>query len=159
MSSPIILPAGLAPSNLHLRDGVTARYVDGDLYNIANRVREVDRSLHVIELAEEDECKFAIMEHCDDGLERLVFTVDELDGRVIERLQRIMAMDLRDRLALLEIEEHKFEADRQDNEMEALYENMGRAFKHQLHRDGFSMSPVSYPKSGVTGGRGSQRKS
>jgi hypothetical protein len=157
--APLILPSGLAPSNLHLREGHTARFVDGDLYNICERVKEVDRNLHVVELDKGDDghC-FAIMEHCNDGIERLIFTVRELDSRVIERLQRIMHMDLRERLAVLEAEEYKYEADRKENELEALYENMGDSFRRQLYRDGFSQSPVSHPKRGVTGGRGSAKR-
>jgi hypothetical protein len=77
---------------------------------------------------------------------------------VIERLQRIMHMDLRERLAVLEAEEYKYEADRKENELEALYENMGDSFRRQLYRDGFSQSPVSHPKRGVTGGRGSAKR-
>jgi hypothetical protein len=35
---------------------------------------------------------------------------------------------------------------------------MGDSFRRQLYRDGFSQSPVSHPKRGVTGGRGSAKR-
>lgn len=160
MARTLILPDRMAPSNLHLRPTVKTRFVENDVFDICNRIKAIDPNLYVIELIEGDKAKFAIMERCADGVERLIYRVDELDGRVVERLRYLAAVPLQERLAALEKDEHEFEAERKDNELEELYENLGRDMWQQLEHDGFSgPRGVSYAKRGVTGGRGSARRS
>lgn len=161
MATDLIVPDGLAPSNLHLKASIKARYISGDLYDICGRMNEIDQRLFVVELDDEDtdRCAYAIMEHCDDGIERLVFRVPELDGRVLERLRKIMAMDLQDRIKMLEKDEYKWEQEREDNMHEKLYEELGRPMLTELAKCGFIDRPISYPTTGVTGGRGSLAKS
>lgn len=158
MASDLMLPSGLAPSNLHLRPGVNARYVENDIFDIAKRVRAVDESLHIIELEEDGRVVYAIMEHGRDGIERLVFRVSELDGRVVERLRYLMAMPLHERLDKLEEEELRANASKHEDDMDELYERVGRPMWTELEKCGFIQRSVSYPKTGVAGGKGSKGK-
>lgn len=149
--SELILPGHIAPSNLHLLPGQSSAFVEGDLFNIAERVREVDRSLQVVQL-NDPEYPYAVMEFCGDGVERLVFKVKALDGRVIERLRYLMARPLDERLRELEADEYKWEAERKEQELEELYERVGAPMWTQLDRDGFIAGGrgLSYAKRGVT---------
>lgn len=149
MARDLILPDRLAPSNLHLRPAVKARYVTGDLYDIAQRMREVDATLYAVELSEADEHSYAIMEDCEDGMQRLVFKVRELDGRVLEKLRYLMARPLAERIALVDAENHRLDAQRQDDELEQLYEDLGAPMWRELEQCGFIQRPASFPKLGV----------
>lgn len=145
------------PTNLSLPPGVGAAYVDGDMYDICQRVREIDENLRVVVLTgQEKRYTHAIMEHCGDGVERLIFKVGPadqdcplLDGRVVEKLRRLAAQPLAERLRRFEAEETKYEADQKEHELEKIYENLGRPMWTQLEHDGFIQRSVSYPKLGV----------
>lgn len=157
--SGLILPGDFAPSNLHLLPGQSTRFVEGDVFNIAERVKEVDPSLHIVQL-DSREYPYAVMEHCQDGVERLVFKCKALDNRVVERLRYLMARPFDERFAELEREEFKFEQDRKEAELERLYHELGDPMRYQLERDGFITSRgKSYAKRGVTGNKGSRDKS
>jgi hypothetical protein len=154
MSSTLILPHRIAPSNLNLRPSVKVRYIEHDLYDICRRIQELSPNLFVIELEEGDTAAFAIMEHCRDGVERLVYKVAELDGRVVERLRYLMNVTLLERMEIAAREEHQFEEDRKEEELERLYETLGGPMHTQMVHDGFSLGNKSYPKAGVsTNGR------
>lgn len=146
----ITLPAGTAPSNLVLPPGIEPRMVESDVYGICERVAEISPRLKVVVL-EGQEHPFAIMESCDDGVERLVFKVRELDNRVVEKLRRIMAMPLSERLRQIERDERRFKEQERERELEELYERVGRPMWTLLDRCGFLEAPrgVSYPKAGV----------
>ena len=66
-------------------------YVEADVFRIVEKVREYDSNLRVkyIDPSQSDltDAPYAIFEVCKDGLERLVFSVWELDDRVLERLE------------------------------------------------------------------------
>lgn len=159
MPTTLLLPNRVAPTNLHLRGGVTTRFVDSDMYDIGKRMAEISRRLYAIETEENGRVAWIVMEHCEDGIDRLVFRTPHFDGRVIKKLQELFTVDLHTRLARLEKEQFKFEADRKENELDDLYERIGRPMLTDLDKCGFITRPVSYPKRGVTGGRGSLRKS
>lgn len=158
MTSTLYLPNRVAPTNLHLRDSVTVRMVQSDVYDIAKRMAEISRSLYAIETEEHGKVEWIIMEHCDDGVDRLVFRSKHFDGRVIKRLQELFTVDFKTRFKLCEQAEFKFEADRKEAELEALYDRFGRPMWTDLEKCGFITRPVSYPKTGVTGGKGSLSK-
>lgn len=158
MSTKLILPHRTAPSNLNLRPSVKVRYIESDLYDICRRIQEISPNLFILELEEGDTASFAIMEHCRDGVERLVYKVEELDGRVVERLRYLMSVPLMERIEAANREEHKFEEDRKEAELEHLYETLGGPMHTQMVHDGFSLGNKSYPKSGHVGGRGSAGK-
>ena len=146
----LILPTGSVPTNLRLLPSAKVKYVDNDLYDIAMRLKEVHPSIYVLEVDDEQSVKWVIMEDCADGVQRLIFKVDTLDARVLRKLAEIMAMPLAERLAKLEKDEYKIEADRKEAQLDDLYERVGRPMWTQLEHDGFIQRGVSYPKVGVS---------
>lgn len=72
---------------IELAEGV---YVEADVLNIVGQIQDYDSNLRVKFLrpgvGDVSDAPYAIFEVCPDGLERLVFTVWELDQRVMERL-------------------------------------------------------------------------
>jgi hypothetical protein len=65
--------------------------VEEDMYNVVEKLRNYDPNLRVKFLNNTargniGDAPYAIFELCPDGIERLVFTVWELDDRVLERL-------------------------------------------------------------------------
>ena len=143
----------MAPSNLHLRPSVKARYIDSDMFDICERLAEIDPRLYIVELTEEDEANYMVMEHCADGVVRAVTPqpVKELDARVLERIRYLMHVPFEHRYAAAERENEKYEQDCHEAELERIYEQMGHVFRRQLWHDGFIDSRgVSYPTVGVT---------
>lgn len=64
-------------------------YVQQDVLNIVERIRDYDPNLRVKYLdrgATIDQAPYALTEICKDGIERLVFFIWDLDERVLERL-------------------------------------------------------------------------
>lgn len=73
---------------VRLEDG---SYIERDLLNIVQKVQEFDPNLRIQYLdpnrtSEPGDAPYRIVETCRDGVDRLVFSVWELDDRVIERL-------------------------------------------------------------------------
>jgi hypothetical protein len=157
MPTTLELPGRLAPSNLHLPQDAQHMAVEADLYNICERVKEISDRLHIILLTHDDKHSFAIMEHCDDGVERLVFKVADLDARVLKRLRELMAQPLAERVAAIERDQRRFVEQEQEREFEELYERLGGPMWSELERCGFIQRPVSYPKAGVAT-RGKKRR-
>lgn len=134
------------------------KYVDGDLYNICMRVKQISDDLTVIPLEGEGPYRFAIAEDCADGSTRLVFRVPELDNRTIERLQYLMSIPIDKRNEEIQKQIDRDEAARKEEELDELYERVGAPMWGELEKSGFITRPVSYPKTGVTGGKGSKAK-
>lgn len=151
MARSIALPDSVRPSNLHLRESVRIRHIDSDLFDVCKRVGEISERLYIVELSEGQEYAFVVMERCEDNVDRRVFKVAELDGRVLDKLRYLMARPLPERLAEIERMEGKFEADRREEEVEGLYERLGAPMLPLLDRLGFLGAPrgTSYPKLGV----------
>lgn len=144
----VITVAG-RPSNLVLPEGTAVTEVESDLYNICDRVKGISPRLSIILADSGEKYAFIVMEHCADGVERLVFKVRELDGRVVKRLEQLMAMPLAARYEELEKQAYRLEQEEHENQMEELYERLGRPMWTQLEHDGFIQRGVSYPKTGV----------
>lgn len=152
MSTSILLPGGSVPTNLHLNPNTDkVRLVTSDMYHICERIREISPALYILELERETEegrkYGFAIMEHCVDGVDRLVIrcSKDKLDKRQLDRLGYIMSLDLHARLEVLDVERERWEAEQHDNELEKLYEQMGGQMHRDLARNGFiDTFPTSY---------------
>lgn len=136
------MPDGLRPTNLHLRDSVQTRHITSDLYDISGRIAELDPSLFIVEMREDDKFAWSIMEDCADGVARLVFRTNDLDARVLTQLRKIMSVPLQTRLEIAERERAKFEAEEADRQFEELYENVGGPMRHELARNGFLGAPL-----------------
>lgn len=126
--------------------------VDGDVYNMCARVKQIDERLRVLPMPDNERYPFAISMVCEDGVERLVFRMQELDARSERRLQYLASIPLSQRLDEFEADTAKREADRKEEELERLYEEMGQQMYKSLEDCGFIQRPVSYPKVGVTSG-------
>lgn len=152
MTNPIILPKSAFPSNLNIPEDVHLDSVDSDTFNICERIkRELEGGdrLIITLMRRGDQHVFLITEDCDDGVNRLVLKTKELDDRVIQKLYKMRALPLDKRLVAIEESIKAEEAAEEENEMERLYENMGRPMWTQLEKDGFiDGRGVSFPKAG-----------
>lgn len=138
------------PTNLHLPPEAQAIPVDSDLYAMCERVREISDRLHINLILHKGDHAYVIFERCEDGHDRKVFMVKDLDARILPRLRKAMSVPLAERLeiALREQDEHKRQM--HEDQLEELYERMGRLMWYRFERDGFiDQRPVSFPKAGV----------
>ena len=60
--------------------------LEDDVLSVVSQVRELTDGKVVVQVDPVTE-HFHLVEHCPDGTDRLVFTVPELDGRVVQRLR------------------------------------------------------------------------
>jgi hypothetical protein len=105
--SDLMLPM---PSNVVTRNRMAV--VDSDLFNIAQRVREVDPNL-VLLLDERNEKPWVVMERGADGVERFVKRYSELDNRIVEDLKYMLAVPLNERMERVNREIEQADAERQ----------------------------------------------
>ncbi len=155
MASDLMLPDGLAPSNLHLRPSVKVRFIEGDVLNICEGLAEISPRLHLWELEESEGGKtraaWIVTESCDDGVERRVNKYQELDQRMLIDVQRMLHIPLEHRLQAAQDEIDKSNDQLDEDMLEASYERLGHAFRRQLWHDGFiEHRGVSYPARGVS---------
>lgn len=61
--------------------------LEDDVLSIVSQVQEISDGRISINL-DPDTGWFHLVEHCEDTTDRLVFSVSELDGRVVERLRK-----------------------------------------------------------------------
>lgn len=147
--SDLIIPGSASPANLHLKRDVRAVMVESDLYDICERIKEIDPSLYIVQLEEDDRCAFAVMERCSDGIHRLVSKHKELDKRVLDKMLYLRAVPFEKRFNEIEAQVDKEEEDQRLKESEELYEKLGRPMLTQFAHDGFIDRNISYPKRGV----------
>lgn len=147
----VIIPDTARPSNLHFADTVNVKHLDGDVLGICERVKEISPRLSIVVADRGDDYAFIVMEHCDDGVERLVCRAKELDGRLITKLQKMLANPVTaKRILELEEEERRLEKEVQEETLNELYERMGRPMLTELDKCAFiDGRPISYPKKGV----------
>src|ERR1051326_5675330 len=127
-----LLVAGV-PSNLRMPAGSSAIPVESDLYDICGRLKEISERLFVVVLDPPQPllghpgrfANFAIMQHCEDGVERLFFKVEYLDQRVLDKAREYVFTPLEERLNKIEREERKLEQDQLQDQLDDLYERMG----------------------------------
>lgn len=122
--------------------------VEGDVFDICNRIKEVDPNLFVIQLENDAKgCAYAIMEKCADGMDRLVYKTRELDQRIIDKCLYMRAVPFEQRAAQIEAEVDRQEQEERDRASEELYERLGGPMLSQFAHDGFiDGRNVSYPK-------------
>lgn len=139
------------PSNMIVPPELRGVQVEGDVYNICERIREVSERLTVVPLVNDPNGhNYCIAERCEDGVERTIVKVYELDQRVVTHLLKLMAKPLSERLAELERTERRLEEQEKENQLDDLYERLGRPMWTELERCGFiEQRPVSYPKRGI----------
>jgi len=60
--------------------------VESDVYDVVQRLQEISPRLHVNYIDLGDRHHFTIVEDCDDGVERIVTTVQELTPDIVDRV-------------------------------------------------------------------------
>lgn len=140
------MPADLivngVPTNLLLPPGVHARHVDKDVFDICARLKEYDPNLRVIVIGEPGGASaFAIMEVGPDGVERLVMRSATLHAGLISECQRMVKIPLKDRMAAIDAANKKAQDAREDEMIDALYENVGTKMYSELFRSSLASTP------------------
>jgi hypothetical protein len=141
-----MLPSGLAPNNLHLRESVKATFVESDVFDICHRLAAVSPNLHLWQLEEEGRRAWVVTENVF-GVEHKVKNYDVLDARMIEDVQRMMSIPLEHRADAAQAEIDKAEAAQKQDTLDEMYERVGQKFYNRLERDGFVLRGTSYHKS------------
>lgn len=141
-SAPIAI-AGV-PSNIRMPEGSRATHVSSDLYGISLRLQELDGDLFIALLeAPDGSVGWAVCETDRQGVESLIFRVgpgceiDELDGRIIEKLNYLRSVPLAERIAKLEAEIDRERASAHENKLEQMYDSFGGTLYDALFRCGF----------------------
>jgi hypothetical protein len=149
----LILP-GVSPTNLVMGGRFETFSVTNDVYNICERLAELNPRLwiHGLRDINTDEVAFCIMEKTPRG-DELVFKTRELDARIIEEVRYLMAVPLAKRVEQMDRILQEREQAAHEAELDKLYETMGEQFRYQLWHDGFiEHRDKSYPKRGVKAG-------
>lgn len=97
------------PNNLRLRSGEKLSLVESDVYNVCNRIKEIDPNLTVL-LHDGHPEPWVVMELGPDGVERFVCRRAELEPSILDHLRYIRAVPFEDRLRKLEKEEQEANA-------------------------------------------------
>lgn len=145
------------PENIRGRFGT---YVTSDLFRIAERLQEIDRNLFIQSLDPPvrgfgHEYHFTIAEWIPElRREEFVMRVEELDARVIEACQRMLAIPFAKRFAEYEKLEAKWAEEERERQLDEMYEKVGGPMLPLLESCGFINSrPISYPKRNATARR------
>lgn len=97
------------PENLKAK---RARMVDSDLYNICERIREVDPNLFLV-YHEDHKEPWVVMEHCADNTDRLVSRYEDLGAHILDDVRYMLHVPFEKRLAetekRIELENAKFD--------------------------------------------------
>ena len=90
------------PGGLRFK-GKYCRYVESDVYNVVNRIKEIDPRLYVV-LHEGDPKPWVVMEECADGETRFVKRYDELTPAILDDLRYMLAVPFEKRIEMLQRE-------------------------------------------------------
>lgn len=144
----------------NFRDDFGELVVEGDTHMVCDQLAKISPNLLVRRRKRLDNSyEYIVSEICIDGKERWVMRRDYLDPRLVKDIEYILHVPYEHRYAEAEKLEAKIEADNHEYELDKLYDQFGRPMLTELERCGFIQRPVSYPKRGVTGGRGSLERS
>lgn len=153
MASSLLLPDGMRPSNLHLAPTTKQRFVENDVFHVADRLRDIDPTLNIVQLEghKGKDVQWLVTEECIDGVVRPVGHFDACDNRMVQRVQYILSVPFSERLRIAEAENAKHEAEAREHESDELYERLGGPMLRQLDHDGFVPGGrgTSYAKRGV----------
>ena len=129
------------PESLRVRGKAVPKLVESDVYNICNRIKQIDPSLFVV--WQEGQAKpWIVVEQCADGEQRMVERYEELDARILEDLQRMLRIPYGERFKKItaEIDAHNERLRSETNrDMERIAWTMRRALRPATH-DGYIQS-------------------
>jgi hypothetical protein len=118
------------PSNIRIAHTKKQQaMVDSDLYNIAERVKEIDPRLIII-FHDREEYPFVVMEQCADGETRYVKRYQELDSRILDDLRHMLSVPFMDRVRVAD----ELEAKRR-RELEAPDPEVIEWLAHEMRRE------------------------
>lgn len=136
--------------------GKFGQWVTADMFHIAQRLQEVDKSLFIQQLDpptkwNDQTWNYAIVEVADGfHTEQWVYGAEALDSRVIEHVEYLLRVPFAERFAAAEALEAKRQKDAEDRELDEALEGWGWDFRKQLEHDGFiTHRGTSYAKRGV----------
>lgn len=108
------------PDNLRLDvSGNKPALIESDLWNIAERIKEIDPSLIVV-FHEGHKEPFTIMEQCADGVTRFVARYAELDQRILEDLRYMARVPFDERMKIVERKIDKANAELEGTDPEVM---------------------------------------
>ena len=148
----MIIPGMSRPTNLVVPEGTESIPIDGDVYHICERIKEISPNLFIVLLWNKDfpdKRPYVIMEHCKDGVDRLVFKRKTLDQRILNDLLKIRGLPLEVRFKEAEKLEAKWEKEAEEEEHERMFEEVGLPMLKMLEECGFIQRPKSFAKRGV----------
>lgn len=131
------------PENLRGRFGT---YVTSDVYHIAERLWELGRAVNTkLYVSHLDPpvtqfgrtYHFCISEIGEDGVERFVKRVQELDARCVTDCERMLHIPFEKRFVEAEKLEEKWAEEEKERQLDELYERMGGNMRIQLERCNF----------------------
>lgn len=133
----LILP--YVPANVNTGQIRNAR-ITSDVYRIAERLQEIDSpyplAINLTQDLGKGATAYTIVE-LPPGGERVVFRCNKLDARVIEHVQYLIKVPLKDRFAEAEKIMDKWEAERREAEQDDLVERIGLPMLRDLRECGF----------------------
>ena len=100
------------PRPHNLRGSPNIKLVEHDVYNICNRVKELDPNLYIV-LHQGHDRPWVVMEHCRDNVDRFVSRYKELTPQIIDDLHYMLAVPFEKRLEEAErrVEAHNAQYD------------------------------------------------
>lgn len=122
-------------------DRTAVSIVDGDLYNIAQRIKEIDPNLMIVFHDGHPE-PFTIMENCADGVTRFVKRYAELDQRILDDLRYMLRVPFDERLKIADrqIQRANDALERPDDDV---VDWLASEMRRDLVRTGFS-DPIGF---------------
>lgn len=131
------------PSNIKVGGRFHVEAVTGDLYNISERLRELNPRLFINVMEDRHPnalhpITYVIMEQTSRGTEEVVFKCHYLDARVLEHVRYLMHVPFEKRYAEAEKELDKYEAEQHQTQLDELTEDVGLELRHELRRLGFT---------------------
>jgi hypothetical protein len=114
-----------------------AYMVEHDLYNVVQRIKEVDPNLYVI-FREERKRPFVVMEICRDGEHRMVSSYERLDASIVEDLQRMLRIpfSVRFKKTAAEVDAHNDSKSWKAQGYKGEFEELAEQFQRALYRTG-----------------------
>ena len=106
------------PDNLRYSGNEKMQLVESDVYNVCERIKEIDPNLFVVLHPDHPE-PFVVVESCRDGEERLVKRYAELTPQILTDLRRMLSIPWEQRWKALAAEVDKHNRDMEDAWMES----------------------------------------
>ena len=132
------------PSNLRLDmsgNRQKVMMVDSDLYNVAERIKEIDPNLYVV-FHEDHPQPFTVMENCHDGVSRFVSRYEELDQRILDDLRYMLSVPFDQRMKTAQARIDKANADLEKPDEEIL-DWLTTEMRRELVKSGLS-TPIGF---------------